>query len=223
MKDLTGQRFGKLVAIRPEGRRYGKLAWLCKCDCGNYYSTMTSMLTRGKAKSCGCNQKLACKKTNRYDLSGDYGICYINDGKNYFIFDKEDYDKIKEYCWCIDGNNYAQSGATKIRVHRLIMGFPEGKVVDHINHNTLDNRKCNLRVCTNQENMMNQKLNKRSTTGYKGVVFLKGNKKYRASIQYNKKVIYLGTFDNIEDAIKAREKGEQKYFGEYSYIKEKKL
>jgi hypothetical protein len=61
------------------------------------------------------------------------------------------------------------NGRSQAFVHRLIMGFPEGMDVDHINGNALDNRRENLRVCTRSQNAMNKKLRSDSTTGYKGV------------------------------------------------------
>lgn len=56
-KDITGQRFGRLVAIRPNGKQGNNIKWLCRCDCGNEITTNVSSLTRGKTKSCGCLRK----------------------------------------------------------------------------------------------------------------------------------------------------------------------
>ena len=57
MKDITGMRFGRLTAIRPNGKQGNNIKWLCECDCGNYVTTNISSLTRGKCKSCGCLRK----------------------------------------------------------------------------------------------------------------------------------------------------------------------
>jgi len=215
MIDLTGKKFGKLTVMRPNGLKYHSKAWLCKCDCGNDYTATTTPLTRGKSLSCGCGRK-GCRSFNRYDLSGEYGICYFDNDNGYFLFDKEDYDKIENIKWYREKNGYVKS-AKGIWVHRLIVGLPQDKDVDHINHNTLDNRKQNLRVCTHQENLMNSKTQKNNTSGHKGVFFLKKQNRYRAKISVNGKSVYLGTFKTFEEAVSARKKGERNYYGDFAF------
>ena len=104
-------------------------------------------------------------------------------------------------------------------MHRLIMGKFEddGLVIDHINHNTLDNRKHNLRICTESDNSKNKSLPSNNTSGVVGVSFNKKYNKYETYITINYKRKSLGLYDSIEDAIKTRKDAEEKYFGEYSY------
>lgn len=101
---------------------------------------------------------------NKYDLSGDCGVLTIY-SKKYgvfnILFDKEDFDKIKNIHWCIErdvkGKMYVRN--RKIgKLHRIIMDTPKHLVVDHINHDTLDNRKSNLRNCTVSDNNKNTNL-----------------------------------------------------------------
>lgn len=89
-------------------------------------------------------------------------------------------------------------------------------VVDHINHNTLDNRLDNLRVCSIRNNVLNTTLSKNSTTKYIGVTWKKDKNKFKAHIVVNNKQIHLGYFSDINDAIKARLLAEVKYFGEFA-------
>ena len=94
-------------------------------------------------------------------------------------------------------------------MHRVVMlmcyGFyGEGLDVDHINHVRNDNRLFNLRFVTRSENSKNQSLSSKSTTGVTGVSFLKARKKYIAQIGVNRKLIYLGTFETLEEAAAAR-------------------
>ena len=101
-------------------------------------------------------------------------------------------------------------------VHRVVMlmcyGFyGEGLEVDHINHVRNDNRLFNLRFVTRSENSKNQSLSSRSTTGDTGVSFLKAGKKYTARIGVNRKLIYLGLFDTLEEAAEARRQADRKY------------
>jgi len=71
VKDINGQRFGRLVAIRPTAeRKYEKVVWECKCDCGNTAFVTSSCLLRGKTTSCGCIQKEYISKNLIKDLTG---------------------------------------------------------------------------------------------------------------------------------------------------------
>lgn len=102
-------------------------------------------------------------------------------------------------------------------MHRIIMGVSDHKYdVDHINHDTLDNRKVNLRVCEHYRNCENKRVTK-NKIGVTGVGKKKGLNKYHANIMVKKKSIHLGYFYELSDAIKARKDAELKYFGEYTY------
>ena len=117
------------------------------------------------------------------------------------IIDIEDVDKVNFTSWYLDKNGYVVSKCKQtknkgIYLHRLILNAEKMDVVDHINHNTLDNRK---------------NLNKDSEE--KGI--FKRSGKWEARIMYNYKNISLGRYINKEDAIKARKQAEIKYFGEF--------
>lgn len=106
-------------------------------------------------------------------------------------------------------------------MHRLIMGFPKGKCVDHINHNGLDNRKKNLRICTNKENKFNRLKSNNNTSGYKGVLFHKGekrNKHWVAVLGINKQKKYGGYFDTAKEAAEAYNKLALKYYGQFANL-----
>lgn len=138
-----------------------------------------------------------------------------NERKEKGIIDLEDVEKIKEYKWCYS-HGYIGCDRLGIRIHRFILDCNKNDVVDHINGNTLDNRKQNLRICSQQQNTMNNSnIRSNNTSGYKGVTWDKSKNKWTAQITVNYKNIHLGRYDKIEDAIKARQKAEIKYFGEY--------
>ena len=132
--------------------------------------------------------------------------------------DIEELDRIKKYRWNYGCRNYVRAivDGKQILLHRFIINCPEDKVVDHINGDTLDNRKCNLRICTQVDNMKNQKKNIRNTSGYKGVSWNKKSKAWEVSITQNGKRHYLGMYKDKEEAIKVRKEAEEKYFGEYN-------
>jgi len=140
------------------------------------------------------------------------------------------------------------NGSNGCYIHRLVMGFPEGMDVDHINGNGLDNRKENLRVCSRSQNSMNKKLRSDSTTGYKGVYKRKPtvhrkkyvskrtgevtyhewtnnykNKPYVTRVgipgTYGKKKT-VGSFATAEEAAQAYNDYVIKEFGEFAYLNE---
>lgn len=106
----------------------------------------------------------------------------------------------------------------KTSLHRLLMGEPKGKVVDHIDGNALNNKRSNLRICTHKQNMRNKKkTNKGSSSQYKGVTFHKKSQKWRANITI-KKVKYLGQFDSEVQAAKKYNEAAIKYYGEFARL-----
>lgn len=225
-KDLTGQRFGRLTVVKraedyvsPKG--YHDIQWLCVCDCGNEIITRRGHLTSGRTLSCGCYgdemRYKSHKKYNDYNLNGEYGIGYTSKGEE-FYFDLEDYDLIKDYCWHINEDGYVVS--TNNLFHRIVMGSPD--LYYDIDHKyglktRNDNRKYNLRIATKSQNMMNVKRKSNNKSGVTGVIWHKRRQKWRAFITINKKLIELGFFVKFEDAVKARIKAEEEYFGKFSY------
>ena len=237
--DLTGQRFGNLTVIERAEDHFSKngnkkICWKCICDCGKEHITTSEILRGGDCKSCGCiSSKIRSEKIrkyNIYDLSGDYGIGYTEEG-NEFYFDLEDYNKIKDYYWnYISEQNhhliaYKIGEQTHLYLHRLIMNLDDKSlVVDHINPlHPEDNRKQNLRICTQANNTINSGIQRNNKSGVTGVVWVEQINRWTAQITYQKKRIHLGSFENLEDAIKARENAEIKYFGEYRYQKSENL
>lgn len=162
------------------------------------------------------------RKSNIYDLSGEYGVGYTLKNEA-FYFDLEDYEKINQYYWYIDKNGYVVSALFDklIYMHRLVLNCLEdaGCDVDHIYHKKFDNRKSELRICKHKDNCKNTKLRTNNNTGVTGVSIRKEKckKKYRAIICVDGKDIKLGSFETFEEAVQARKAAEKKYFGEYRY------
>ncbi len=148
----------------------------------------------------------------------------------YAIVDDENYDDLNQFkwyaAWAKNTNSFYASrialkseteGPRTISMHRSIMDAALGMQVDHINHVTIDNRQCNLRICTTSQNQMNRGKTANNKSGYKGVSRHKGDGKWRAQIQLNKKVIYLGLFIDKEEAALAYNKSSKKHHGEYAF------
>ena len=93
--------------------------------------------------------------------------------------------------------------------------IPQGCEIDHISGNRLDNRRCNLRVCSRRENALNKGLYSNNKSGASGVFWHKGCKKWTAQIQKDKSNIYLGSYDTFEEATSVRRRAEENMFGDY--------
>lgn len=147
------------------------------------------------------------------------------------VVDDDLYDYLNQWKWHCTSRLYAMrteiiNGKKHgVLMHRFIMNAPKNMEVDHINHNTLDNRKENLRICTRGENEHNRskenKLNPRDyTSKYKGLAINKQNGYYEVKIIVDSKKIFIGYFENEEAAANAYNEYAIKYFGEYACLNE---
>lgn len=141
--------------------------------------------------------------------------------------DKEDFDYLNQFSWFANiekrsiGKRVADRGYRyKIRrMHRLIMNCPCGLTIDHKNGNTLDNRKINLRICSIRENNLNKpKIQKQTSSKYKGVSWQKKEKKWYSSIKSNYKSYNLGLYEKEIDAAKAYDNKALELFGKFANI-----
>jgi hypothetical protein len=128
-------------------------------------------------------------------------------------------DLIKNHKWRLGSHGYLMTtiDGKGVLIHRLITGAKDGEVVDHKDHDTLNNLDDNLRVCSRQDNGRNSVKRKNNTSGITGVVWHKQAKKWHAQIMVNRKTINLGLYIDKNDAIAARKAAEIKYFGDFRY------
>lgn len=195
------------------------------CDCGICGKSYTlEKLKRGETRSCGHlkHQHGRQRKFNNIDFFDTYGIIYCKDTP--FYFDIEDFPLLDGKYWYEDNHGYLKHAYTingktfYEKFHNVVMGIPEGSeyLVDHKNRKPNDNRKSNLRICLHKENDRNNNLYKNNSSGFTGVSFDKSRNKWVARIMVDRKDIFLGRYDKIQDAIKARLIGELNYFGDFS-------
>lgn len=145
------------------------------------------------------------------------------------LVDDEDYAELSKYSWHAIRNRhtwYARRGEWRdgnqhiIRMHRQILDAPPNKDVDHINRNGLDNRKENLRFCTNAQNQANKRPQTGASSKFKGVSLRKQTGKWQAYIKKNGDQHYLGVFDDEEGAARAYNEAAEKMFGEFARLNE---
>ena len=209
--NLIGKQFDRWNVIEFDqevSEIRGQSSWKCKCMCGTIKTVDQYCLMNGISRSCGCLSRETTSnrlsKTNQIYTFDNYGICFFNNSNEYFIFDLDDIDVIQNRCWHKQSRGYATSNSNdgEILAHRVIMSKYyniNGKEIDHINHNKLDNRKCNLRVCTASENKINRMV-KESNTGIRNIHYSDKTDSYMVSIHHNKNIIQK-RFKLLNDAI----------------------
>ena len=143
-------------------------------------------------------------------LLNEQGLCYFSIKDVQIIIDQDLFHDLMKYSWNKTKKNYIQGevNGKPIQLSRYIMNCPENLVVDHINNNPLDNRKCNLRIVTLQENSFNRSSQKNSTSQYVGVSKKSDRNKWVSVINGK----FLGYFDDEIEAAKARDTAVKKYY-----------
>lgn len=144
------------------------------------------------------------------------------------IVDDEDYDALNAFKWYAWWSKYTETfyavrntplGGGKwgrLHMHRFVTSAPEDMHVDHINKNTLDNSKENLRVCPASENQRNRGKQQNNTSGFKGVYFHKACNKWCARIGIENKKLHLGLFTDILEAARAYDKAALELHGAFA-------
>lgn len=149
------------------------------------------------------------------------------------IVDDQDYEWLNKWKWYAAYNkiynnfyvyryDYVNKKQKNVCMHRVILGITDSKIfIDHIDHNTLNNQRSNLRECSQSKNLMNSKKPRRvkeTSSIYKGVYFNKQNKKWYGQIYINNKRIHLGLFKKEIEAAKAYDKKAKELFGEFALL-----
>jgi len=169
------------------------------------------------------------KRPNKIEILHNGTVKMFLTKGQHTVMDAESYGLVKNQRWlasfkrggwvCARGQYVNSRKTIHIYLHRLITECPPNMFVDHINHHTLDNRMCNLRICTNSENQMNAKCRTGSSI-YKGVYYHKASRKWRARIRRGNKLLSLGSFNNERDAAEVYNLKAELLFGEFALLNE---
>jgi hypothetical protein len=140
------------------------------------------------------------------------------------LIDDDVYEELNKYKWhyhegyALRMERVSKNRRRYIRMHRVIMNTPDGMEPDHINGNSLDNRKSNLRNCTHAENSCNSKIQINNTSGYKGVSWNKLRKKWSVKVVKNQEHIFLGLYTDKKEAVMVYNKNAKEMFGEFARL-----
>lgn len=207
-EDLAGKRFGYLTVLGMKQNGKTRKSWTCKCDCGKVIVLGESRLLRTKNrrpdKSCGCMQlKYNGNSVKHYPLYQVWNSmvrrCYDDTMDNYERYGAKGVEVSSE--WRNDFNTFLEWA--------LNNGYKKGLTLDRTDGNK-GYSPYNCRWVTYYVQEQNKDISNRNTTGHVGVTFTEG-RGYRSYISRNGKRKNLGSFNNLEDAIKARGKAEEHY------------
>jgi hypothetical protein len=143
------------------------------------------------------------------------------------IVDLSDFDWLNERNWCAfipepkrDKNvvyAVARIDGKFVYMHRLIAQCSAGEEADHINHNTLDNRRANLRKCTSANNKWNLRKGKQNSSGFKGVSWDKSRNQWSAKISLGDRTVNIGRFPTANEAARAYDEKAVQLFGKFAH------
>lgn len=151
-----------------------------------------------------------------------YKIIPLTRNQNALV-DATDYDWLNQWNWRAKWSKeikgfYAARGAETIYMQYQILGCKKGEQGDHRNHDTLDNRRENLRKSSPWQNRGNSRLNANSTTGFKGVSWSKSGNGFLVQLNVNRKHYRIGLFPTAKDAAMAYDKAAKKLLGEFAHL-----
>lgn len=161
----------------------------------------------------------SCFDSNEYEIT-DEGVwiyCFNrqNEPSGKFLIDLQDLEKVIAKKWRYWKGRFYTGNKQPISIHTFLMAPPSGYVVDHINGRTEDNRRENLRVVKQQQNLLNKGLMTNNTSGVAGVGWDKQRQKWVSEIRMNGIKCYLGRYNDIADAVYVRYIAELKLFKEF--------
>ena len=194
-RNLTGQRVGKLVCIEPMRTKLnGRTVWRCRCDCGNECLAVGTQLTAGYKKSCGCLVHLPLKDYVGKRFGALVVVEYAGKEKGVHLWrcrcDCGRETVVRQYN--LQSGHVQSCGCLQREIRRKNLKFVEGTSVTIIQNRMKRNIRSN-------------------TSGYNGVYKNKRLDKWIAQITFKGKTYYLGTYEDIQDAVKARKRGEEMY------------
>lgn len=212
---MIGKKFARLTVMNEAGKnKHGRKLWDCLCDCGKHSVVSGTRIRTGRTKSCGCLQPDTAR--TRATKHGQHKI------REYNIW-----SSLKQRCENENDKSYSRYGGRGISVCERwkdsFENFLEDMGVSPSNNHSVDRvdnngnyEPINCKWSTPFEQVTNRRLGSNNTSGTAGVYWREDYGKWSSTINFSRKSIFLGYFEDIEEAIKAREEAEMKYWGKSS-------
>lgn len=212
MIDLTGKRFGMLTVLNYVGKEGREYYWKCKCDCGNEAKVRGRTLRSGETRSCGC---LAGKNNRQHgEARSRLYITYRNMISRCYNPNNHEYHNYggRGITVCDEWRNGIE-GKKRFFEWAYANGYNDKLTIDRIDYNgNYEPENCRWADIFTQER--NRRIPKNSTLKVRGVNYNKRDKRYIATIGFNAKHKYLGSYKTLEEATAARKAAELKYYGQ---------
>lgn len=147
-------------------------------------------------------------------------LMQLTNSRAFFEISDEDFPLVCKHKWGITIAGYIESTGTRELLHRFLFGLikNDGKYVDHKDGNKANNKRDNLRLCTNRENVANSPKRSTNITGFKGVSVYTGRKNYRVTITHNGKHKHIGMYEDLISGARAYDKWALIIFGEFAHL-----
>lgn len=209
--DLEGTRFGRLVVIdRCGSSKNGSVTWNCVCDCGNTTIASGPSMKAGLVESCGCLYKESRKTCN-----SKHGMSHSREYHSWMSMKQRCYNPKTDYYDCYGGRGIVVSERWRDSFEAFYEDLgdcPEGMSLERVDvHGNYEPSNCKWDTASNQG--FNTRMHSNNTSGRTGVHWHKATQKWSAAIRAQGVSIHLGVFETFENAVKAREEAELKYYG----------
>lgn len=210
--NITGNRYGRLSVVRISDEKANNRGtmWVCQCDCGKTTVVSSYSLRSGRTNSCGCLQKEIAKRSSPPPPPPRKNLTGISFGKLTVIKRSPKRGATGEFYWeciCDCGNSKIVPQSSLVKGATISCGCEQEKNNKRIREKQAAEHVENTLLCN-----LTSKLRTDNTSGHKGVYRLKRKQRWVAYINFQRKRYYLGEFKNYEDAVKARELAEERYF-----------
>jgi hypothetical protein len=195
----------------------------CQCGCGQktnlkiYNDRVRGFIKNEPFRYIAGHNFRTFRFPNRKETINGVPCVWIHlGGFKWTVLWESDLPLVESVSWGFDGKYARQPDGAKLRMHQVLFPCVDGLEADHQDGDELNNRRSNLRSATSSQQKMNRGKNRNGASPRKGVYWHKKAGKWMVSVGLEYRSIYIGLYDNLDEAIAARKDAERTYFGEFA-------